>query len=125
MNYERLISEGAVARVGVANWSATDRWGTNRTVTTALLMASHLRGEGSHKMELGAGLLLGHRSAPPTVVGDFAALTGVLGYRHQRREGGSIIRIGFTPFQGLTGGTSAYPDAGFTPSVGISFGYAF
>jgi hypothetical protein len=125
LNYERLVSEHAAVRVAASNWSAGDLWGGTSAVTTALLMASHLNGEGSHKAELGAGILIGHRSAPPTSAGDFATLTGVIGYRYQSRSGGRVVRAGFTPFLGLTGGVSAYPDPGFLPSVGISLGYAF
>lgn len=125
LNYERLVSEHATVRVGAANWSAGDLLGGTSAVTTALLMASHLNGEGSHKAELGAGVLIGHRSAPVTAAGDFASLTGVIGYRYQSRSGGRVMRIGFTPFLGLTGGASAYPDPGFMPSAGISLGYAF
>ena len=40
-------------------------------------------------------------------------------------EGRFVFRAGFTPFFGLGSEEDAYPDKGFLPSCGVSFGVAF
>jgi len=77
------------------------------------IMYYYLRGEKNHKLEIGGGL-----SVRPVwhkyVNGDFPlAFHGVIGYRYQKKKG-FLFRAGFTP--------SYWPDAGFIPGIGLSFG---
>lgn len=95
-------------------------------------MANYLRGSGNHRAEAGAGFLVGRQRFEPALSdaresSTVVNLTGTLGYRFQRPGGGLVFRAGFTPFYSLSPSDedTAYPEKGFFPSVGVSFGYAF
>lgn len=126
INYDRRIREDLALRAGFASWSSEDFWSDNEISITAVpLMAIWLRGSGRHKLEAGGGILAGRREETFGDDGSFVSLIGVLGYRYQREPRGFLFRAGFTPFLGVSGGEAAYPDEGFTPSAGFSFGYGF
>ena len=132
LNYERFLSPDFSIRAGFASYSGESWWGDEETsVTTFPLLGNYFYGNGSNRLELGAGILLGSKKVKSgwgeemnrsSTIFD---LTAVVGYRYQKPAGGFIFRAGFTPFYALSGGEDAYPDEGFTPSGGISFGYAF
>lgn len=126
LNYEQRWRPGTLVRAGIAAWSTEDLWSDNEVrVIGVPLLVTRLRGAGNHHLETGGGLFVGHRDETQGASGAFAALTGVAGYRFQRPDGGFVFRAAFTPFLSLTSGEDAYPEEGFTPSVGISFGRAF
>ncbi len=130
VNVERRVSDLRM-RVGFASWSGSDLFGAGeREFVTVPLTLSHVRGSGNHHLESGGGLTLGNRKFTSAFGEDerssgFATLTGLVGYRYQQSGPGVILRALFTPLFGLGADDVAYPDRGFTPSVGISVGYAF
>lgn len=137
INYERKFSRHASVRVGAAYWSSSDFIepdAETRMVSIPLLL-NWFGGSGSHYLEVGAGMLVGHKRKTFSggVVhhsGGFASLTGAIGYRWERplepgQREGTILRAGFTPFFGFGDEEAAYPDTGFFPSIGLSFGLVF
>jgi hypothetical protein len=90
---------------------------------------SYLVGRGERKLELGGGVTYGHGTFDRRTGNgrdfSFRSLTAIVGYRSQPPEGGYVFRAGVTPFYSLDEGEEAYPDPGFTLSVGVSFGYRF
>ena len=128
-NYERALKSVRL-RVGMAQWEAVDFLGSegSTTVLTVPFTVHVLRGRGTNHLELGGGFLAGHRATEARFAGpsgSFVSLVGVLGYRRQHPEGRFVFRAGFTPFFGLGSEVDAYPDKGFLPSCGVSFGVAF
>ena len=90
-----------------------------------------LWGRDKHFLELGIGasLVHGNRFKPSDEAngGDYQSVFEVamfprLGYRHQRKEGGFMYRIGFTPVVLDTGDK---PSLKFAPWGGISLGKSF
>jgi len=64
---------------------------------------------------------LGFGGSPDSESTTIIDLTGIAGYRWVS-QGGWMLRLTFTPFLALSGD---YPDSGFMPSGGPSFGYVF
>lgn len=132
INVEHNLKSNFYGRIGMGAWSAEGNWGTgDRTIVTFPVMGNMLFGEGSNKLEVGAGMLVGW-SRFNSAFGEendrsygIFDLTGVVGYRYQKPEGGFLGRIGLTPFYAFTGGEDAYPDPGFFLSGGMSVGYSF
>jgi hypothetical protein len=129
VNFERGAG-AARLRAGVASWSADDSFGAGTTSYTTLpLTVSHIRGRGSHHLESGGGVTLGSRRFSSSFGGsersNFVTLTGLLGYRYQGPGRGFVFRASFTPMYGFGDDETAYPDPGFFPSAGLSFGVAF
>ena len=120
-NYERMLTESLGLRVGYATWDSSDLWfeGTSDRYTTVPVTVSYLLGRGERKLELGGGVTFGD--------GDFTfrTLTAIVGYRSQPPGRGYLFRVGATPFYSLDDEEEAYPDPGFTFSLGVSFGYRF
>lgn len=134
LNYERRVSPEVALRAGVGAWSGDDLFGAGEvSMVTVPLTASRIGGRGANHLELGGGVLLGRKTftAVEEFGGDessenFASLTGILGYRRQAPGARTVFRIAFTPFLSLTGDEStAYPDKGLFPSVGVALGFAF
>jgi hypothetical protein len=132
LNYDRLLTDNVSLRAGFARWTADDLFGSEaqKHFTTVPLLANYLVGSGTGRLELGAGVLLGRRrqdwgGGGTETTESFVSLTGVLGYRHQPRGRGWMFRAGVTPFFGIGDEDVAYPDPGFTASIGLSGGYSF
>jgi hypothetical protein len=134
INYDRKLSDRFSLRAGAGSWGSEGTGWDGRevetTMTTFPLLANYLGGSGSGRLELGAGLLFGHRNressfGEPDVSYSFTSLTGVIGYRYQPSRRGMMFRIGATPFLGLGDEERAYPDKGLVPSIGVSGGYSF
>lgn len=132
INVERLLSDRLSARVGFGSWSSDDLFGAGEQSIIAFpVMASGLFGQGSSKLEVGAGFLLG-RASFTSAFGEesdrsqaIVNLTTVVGYRYQRPAGGFLFRAGLTPMLALGGGDHPYPESGLFLSAGTSFGYSF
>lgn len=141
LNYERALPRAAAIRIGAAMWTTSDLLSSysETTVTSVPVMLGWLRASGAHHLELGAGVVAGRKvQSNEDIFGestvdswsDFISLTGTLGYRRQRRlQPGDriahVFRLAFTPFFGFGSESGAYPDRGFFPSAGISYGLAF
>lgn len=131
INYERFVSKDISIRAGFGSYSGESLWSAEEvSITTFPLMANYFYGQGRNRLELGAGILLGSKKVENQFDEDFQStsifnLTGVVGYRYQKPQGGFIFRAGLTPFLALSGGEDAYPDKGFSLSGGVSFGYSF
>jgi hypothetical protein len=126
LNYEREVADGVLARAGFGSWSFTSLWtGAETTVTTVPLTIAFVRGRGEHRLELGGGMTFGRSRETFFGSSNFVSLTGLVGYRYEQPGRGYLFRAGATPFYGLGGEDVAYPDRGFFPSIGVSFGYGF
>ena len=133
LNFDRRLSPRTSLRIGFAHWSSSGGVfdDSEREITTMPVMLNRLRGSGNHKLELGAGILVGRSTRTESSFAEsadtksFFTFTGLIGYRYQRADGGPVFRAGFTPFFGLGDDPSAYPEKGLLPSAGASFGYAF
>lgn len=129
VNFERALGAFRV-RLGFAGWSSSDLFGAGTTgYTTVPITLSHVKGDGNHHLETGVGVTVGRRTFESSFdAGErsqFTTITGILGYRYQKPAGRFVFRAVLTPMYGLGTVESAYPDKGFFPSLGISFGTAF
>jgi hypothetical protein len=84
-------------------------------------------GGGAHRLEAAIGLLAGHRGRDRDggESGGFLSVVGLIGYRYEPPQRRFVFRTGFTPFYGFGDSSIAYPDVGFLPSLGFSFGGRF
>ena len=122
LNYDHKLFNHLSARLGgmYAPWNDKD---ANQSASLILvpLMANYLVGNGSSRLEIGAGLTFGHASGNLEGIDEFsgggiAAFTSTIGYRLQPTNGGFLFRIGFTPI--FTGN-------GILPWAGLSLGGTF
>lgn len=121
VNYDRLLSDHVSARVGVMFVGGVDiENGDKAGVLLAPVVASYLVGGGSNQLEAGLGFGLASAAIDDDELGEAAGAgfygTGVVGFRHQPRDGGFVFRVGLTPL--FTADT-------FVPWFGASFGYSF
>lgn len=130
-NYERRLTEQWFGRIGltVVTGETTTSIGETESDTTFIvpLTGSWVsRPEMNHHLELGGGVTIaGGDRQNLFEFGDddgdeenfsTAFVTGIVGYRYQKPEGGFQFRAAFTPVAG--GGD-------FLPWAGVSFGYAW
>ena len=128
VNYEREILSVVRLRIGYGAWTTDSFFNDAETsVWTIPLTLQATRGRGSHHIEFGGGVVFGHREREQLsgASGAFTSLTGIAGYRYQRPGRGFVFRATATPFYGFGEENIAYPDPGFFPSFGVSFGYGF
>jgi hypothetical protein len=128
INYERAVTPLLRLRVGVASWTAQSFWGDAETqFETFPLMLHVVPGRGAHRFEAAIGVLPGRRGRQPDMgeSGGFVSLIGLIGYRYEPPGRRFVFRAGVTPFYGFGDSAVAYPDDGFLPSLGISFGARF
>lgn len=134
INYDRKLTDRFSLRAGTGSWGSEGTSWDGREVETTMvtvpLLANYLGGSGNGRLELGAGVLFGHRKrehtfGEPDDSYTFTSLTGVVGYRYQPSRRGLMFRVGATPFVGLGDPETAYPDKGLVPSIGVSGGYSF
>ncbi len=116
INYDRLITKSFSLRIGYSSFSATVPVGLvsdQISVTIIPAMANYLYGDGSSRLELGAGIsfvpsitttqanflpvLFGQNPSISHQSGSGMFFTSVIGYRYQPIDGGFNFRIGFTP----------------------------
>ena len=127
INYERAVTPSLRLRVGAASWTAQSFWSDAGTrFATFPLMLHVIPGRGAHRFEAAIGVLPGHRTRQdiPESSG-FVSLTGLIGYRYEPPGRRVVFRAGVTPFYGFGDSATAYPDDGFMPSLGVSFGARF
>lgn len=126
INYERPITPAVRVRVGAGSWTAESFWSdAEMRIATFPLMLHVVPGRGGHRLEVAAGVLPGHRQREFGESGAFLSLTGLVGYRYEPPGRWFLFRAGFTPFCALGDPATAYPDEGFLPSLGLSFGARF
>jgi len=126
VNYERALTPSVRVRVGAAAWTAESFWSDAKTrLRTFPLMLHVVPGRGSHRLEAGIGVLPGYRDHDFGASGGFVSLIASVGYRYEPPQRRFIFRTGFTPFYGFGEPSIAYPDTGFLPSLGLSFGARF
>ena len=128
VNYERRLMPAFRVRIGGASWTAESFWGDAETrIRTFPLMLHVVPGGGAHHLEAAIGLLPGHRDRNGNVgeSGTFVSLIGLIGYRYEPPGRRFVFRTGVTPFYGFGDSAIAYPDEGFLPSLGFSFGARF
>lgn len=134
INVERHLLEKLNIRVGLGSWSNPRGELGEMNFLTIPVMFNSLFGNRNSKLELGTGLLLIWKNFDPenkvfSGVEDnndtLANITGVLGYRFQKPDGGFMFRVGITPFLPLSTDESAFPKPGFSVGAGISAGYGF
>ncbi|HET7434312.1 MAG TPA: hypothetical protein VFN10_06315 [Thermoanaerobaculia bacterium] len=124
-NYERRLNERWFARIGASIVEGESSDGdTARTFVIPLTASSVNRPSANHHLELGGGILIaaGDRQDLFDLGEDddetFSTLfvTGIVGYRYQKPDGGFQFRAVFTPVAG---------DGELLPWAGVSFGYAW
>lgn len=128
INYERAITPSLRLRVGAAAWTAQSFWSDAETrFATFPLMLHVVPGRGAHHPEAAVGVVLGRRRRDPDLgeSGAFVSLTGLIGYRYEPPGRRFVFRAGLTPFYGFGDSGIAYPEEGFLPSLGLSFGARF
>ena len=128
VNYERALTPALRVRVGAGAWTAESFWGGAETrMRTFPMMLQMVRGGGAHHLEAGIGVLPGYRDRERDAgeSGGFVSLIGLIGYRYQPPLRRFVFRAGFTPFYGFGDSSVAYPEEGFLPSLGFSFGARF
>jgi hypothetical protein len=126
INYERALAPSVRVRVGAAVWTAESFWGGSQTeIRTFPVMLHLLPGRGAHRLEAGLGVLPGNRGRDAGDSGGFVSLLGLVGYRYEPPQRRFTFRAGFTPFYGFGESSVAYPDSGFLPSFGVSWGARF
>jgi hypothetical protein len=128
INYERQVSSKLYGRIGFSTLQTTNTqyFGGEETktrTTTFPVLMTYLSGNGKNHLEIAGGMLFG-LVTETNVSSAIIDLTAFIGYRYQPPGGGFIFRIGFSPFLSLDKDAD-FPDQGFTPSAGISFGYHF
>ena len=128
VNYERALTPAVRVRVGAASWTTDSFWSDAETRIQTFPMTLHVvSGGGAHHLETGIGVLPGHRGRDRDfgVSGGFVSLIALAGYRYEPPPRRFVFRIGFTPFYGFGPSSIAYPEEGFLPSLGFSFGARF
>ncbi len=132
-NYERMLKDDLGLRIGYATWRSPLFWQGGSPpdrYTTVPVTVSYLLGHGERKLELGGGVTFGRGtldgSSSLRRSFSFQTVTAIFGYRSHPPGRGYLFRAGVTPFYSFDEGEEdAYPDPGFTFSVGVSFGYRF
>jgi len=128
VNYERALTPWLRVRVGAASWTAESFWSdAERQIRTFPVMLHVVPGRGAHRLDAAIGVLPGHTGRDRDVgeSGGFLSLIALVGYRYEPPQRRFIFRAGFTPFYGFGESSTAYPDAGFLPSFGVSWGARF
>ena len=126
VNYERALAPALRMRVGVGTWTAESFWGDSDTrMRTFPVMLHAVPGGGAHHLEAAIGALMGHRGREVGESGAFVSALGLVGYRYEPPHRRFVLRVGFTPFYGFGDSSIAYPEEGFLPSLGLSFGARF
>lgn len=122
VNYERRVSDDWYARVGLSVVQGETQTDSDTTWVIPLTASWVSRPASNHHLELGGGITfaLGDRQDLYDIGddGEFSTtvITGIVGYRYQKPEGGFQFRTTFTPVVG----------SGITaPWAGVSFGYAW
>lgn len=125
VNYDYRIRPSAVGRVGLAFITAENDDGSDGGAVYAIpVTAAYLSNPmQNHHFEAGGGLLFfggeridwgGFDDNEDAFSGTL--VTGVIGYRYQKPEGGFVFRAGLTPFIG---------SGEIVPWFGVSFGGSF
>jgi hypothetical protein len=128
VNYERALTPALRVRLGAGAWTSESFWSDAQTrFRTFPMMLQIVPGGGAHHLEAGIGVLPGLRGRERDVgeSGSFVSLIGVVGYRYEPPQRRFVFRAGFAPFYGFGDSSIAYPEAGFLPSLGLSFGARF
>ncbi len=128
LNYERALTPALRVRAGAAAWRTQSFWSDAETRMRTFPVMLHLvPGRGAHHLEAGIGVLPGHRGRERAVgeSGGFVSLIGLVGYRYEPPQRRFVYRAGFAPFYGFGDASIAYPEEGFLPSLGFSFGARF
>lgn len=104
LNYDHKLFNHLSARIGgmYAGGLEGEALGEDISLLLVPVMANYLVGNGSSRLEIGAGLSFGYASgnwagAGELSGGGLAGFTSTVGYRLQPTDGGFLFRIGFTP----------------------------
>lgn len=122
INYDHRFSNHWGGRIGLMFIGGqSDQSNDKIGVAILPVMANYFVGSGSHRLELGAGLIFAAAGGTLENYGSFSGgglggLTSTIGYRYQPAGGGFLFRVGATPF---------YSDGRAQLSGGLSLGYAF
>jgi hypothetical protein len=112
VNYEGRLASIVSARFGFMATNQTVIEGSSEAHVGVLIMpvmATVLMGSGTHRLELGAGPLIGFAGTGVTAVRrggaeiavqdmDIAGITSAIGYRYHPPRGGLLLRVTATPF---------------------------
>ena len=128
LNYDRMVTDKISVRAGYGGLTVSQVSSTpgvlfeDIKITLIPVLANYLRGEGSHKLEVGGGIVLitvdytGSMEDLDFKIGaEGSVFTGNVGYRYQKPEGGFFFKASLCPFFGET----------MVTSVGLGLGYSF
>jgi hypothetical protein len=121
LNFDVAFPAGIGFRLGMLRATETEydrelgTYYSGQTNFAFLMMVNGLIGRNAHHAEVGAGVIAGGWEHPFAPSMDAPALTATLGYRYQRPEKGTVMRVGFTP---------AWSGGRIEPTVGASIGYS-
>ncbi|MBC3795113.1 hypothetical protein [Spirosoma utsteinense] len=125
LNYERVFTNFSKINYGFRVGGSF--WNRERPNINSIVEGLIITGSKNHHLDLGMGLNIG--SGPNSDFSNYVSQFHIymvprLSYRFQRPTGGSVVRLGLTPFVALTKKT---PDRFYTYPlyVGISVGHAF
>jgi hypothetical protein len=122
VNYDRKVGDQLSLRAGVARWTSIELFGGSSTFTTVPLLTNLLIGRGSHRLEVGAGVMIGSERIQEAQRTSLLNLTSTIGYRFQPLTRGAFLRISLVPEYSLRGD---YPEDGFFIFPALSVGFAF
>ena len=127
VNYERALTPALRVRVGAGAWTAK-LWGhaggADADVPDDAADGSRRRRSppgGRHRCPAG----IPQSRTRCRRIGRVRVLIGLIGYRYQPPLRRFVFRAGFTPFYGFGDSSVAWPEEGFLPSLGFSFGARF
>jgi hypothetical protein len=124
VNYERRLNERWFGRIGLGVAFSYTEEDSDAAFAIPLTVSSVNRPASNHHLELGGGITIvaGDRQELFDYGDDddenFSTLsvTGIVGYRYQKPDGGFLFRATFTP---------VVSEGDFLPWAGVSFGYAW
>ncbi len=100
-NYDRLLANNISARAGIGIFSIEDDLGISVDITAVPVTVNYIVGKDRNNFELGLGILYVSGNLDIGTVSSKGVLgTAVLGYRHQKPEGGIFYNAGITPIFG-------------------------
>lgn len=100
-NYDRLLANNISARAGIGIFSIEDDLGISVDITAVPVTVNYIVGKDRNNFELGLGILYVSGNLDIGTVSSSGVLgTAVLGYRHQKPEGGVFYKASVTPIFG-------------------------
>ena len=126
INYDRMVTDNVSVRVGYGAINVTSTTEGTLTeevgITMIPIIGNYLRGEGSHKLEVGGGIVMitvdytgSMEDLNFSIGAEGSVFTGNVGYRYQKPDGGIFFKASLCSFFGDE----------LVPWFGLGLGYSF